>query len=427
MKKKRVCKHNRSFLSTFFSKPLLLLYLILLLPIFIWGAQQRQQLSSFSQNLNEENAPKFLPLADTGNCPSSSSNSYGTIDPLEKYPSGDPPPQQHPDLNIIGARGYSQASGEKYPLILGEAGDPKAPQIWKILDNIPEIISLYRIYSWDWSSNKKGPLMPVPDDPAASVKQIQMIGLRTNPGQVVKTPTAGYIIGGNYNAMVLFADSNNITLKYTREDNIGIRNGYAIQVEGVCVDPNLLQLYNQLNSSGRNDLPAVEGGKAIGTAKSSEIKVAVRDTGDFLDPRSKLDWWQGVNYPYTPPTDPPTPLPTNPPPTFPPTSAPTTPFFPTSTINPSASATPTIYITNPINPTSPATPITSPQLLPPTFSPLFPTGVTLAPSTMPPTFPPSLTPTSAPIIDIDKSLENIKFIWKKLLINIINFSKTILP
>jgi hypothetical protein len=128
------------------------------------------------------------------------------------------------------------------------------------------------------------------DNPVA---QVQMIGIQTNQGETIKVPTSGYNIGGGYNAMVLFADNNNITLKYTREDNIGIKNGYAIQVEGICVDPNLLNLYNQNNSSGRNELPAVEGGKPIGTANNKEIRVVIRDTGDFLDPRSKLDWWQG--------------------------------------------------------------------------------------------------------------------------------------
>jgi hypothetical protein len=28
-------------------------------------------------------------------------------------------------------------------------------------------------------------------------------------------------------------------------------------------------------------------------AVGSEIQVAVRDTGSFMDPRSRNDWWQG--------------------------------------------------------------------------------------------------------------------------------------
>lgn len=230
-------------------------------------------------------------------CPPSSGNNYGSIDPIERYPSGDPPPERHPDLNIAAIRGYVQATGQKSPIDLsnGEVGE-KTPQIWKITNTKPTIVSLYRIFSWVGNANtgKRGVPMPLEDDPAASVKQIQMIGIQTTKGESVKTPPVyGNPISPDYNAMVIFADDNNITLKYTREDNIGIRNGYAIQIEGLCVDPNLLQLYNQLDSSGRNDLPAVSNEQVIGTANSNEIRVVIRDTGDFLDPRSKLDWWQG--------------------------------------------------------------------------------------------------------------------------------------
>lgn len=220
-------------------------------------------------------------------CPQNSGNSYGSIDPLQKYPAGDPPPDQHADLNII-LRGYVPTIGEKNPLVLGEAGDPKAPQIWKIIDRRPTIVSLYKVFGWDWTTNKR--TTPQSDN---SVAQVQMIGIQTNQGENIKVPTSGYVIGGSYNAMVLYADNNNITLKYTREDNIGINNGYAIQIEGICVDANLLSLYNQLNSAGRNELPAVSGGSVIGKANNTEIRVVIRDTGDFLDPRSKLDWWQG--------------------------------------------------------------------------------------------------------------------------------------
>lgn len=374
---------------------------------------------SFGKNPDAKYVSPIRPLAETGGCSTASSNTYGTIDPIDKYPAHDPPPDQHPDLNITAIRGYVPAGGEKYPLVLGEAGDPKAPQIWKITDKIPEIVSLYKVNSWDWNTNRKGPPMPLPDDPAASVKPISMIGLRTTPGEVIKVPNSGYIIGGNYQVMVIFANNNNITVKYGREDNIGIKFGYAVQIEGTCVDPNLLNLYNQLNSAGRNDLPALTGGQVLGTANGNEIRVVIRDTGDFLDPRSKLDWWQGVDYPYTPPPNPPTIIPTKPLPSVPLTTpVPTaSPFVPSITTIPNVSAVPT----TPIIPTAPPQ---QPTLTNPSS---FPTLTIPAPTSIPPSSTPTLTPTPAPIIDLDKSVENIKFIWKKLLIHITNLSKSILP
>jgi hypothetical protein len=40
-------------------------------------------------------------------------------------------------------------------------------------------------------------------------------------------------------------------------------------------------------------LPALRPGQPIGRAPGSEIDAAIRDSGAFLDPRSRKDWWQG--------------------------------------------------------------------------------------------------------------------------------------
>ena len=58
-------------------------------------------------------------------------------------------------------------------------------------------------------------------------------------------------------------------------------------------DCNLLNLYYQMNRAGRSRLPALYVGQGVGRAITNEIDVAIRDTGAFLDPRSRLDWWQG--------------------------------------------------------------------------------------------------------------------------------------
>ncbi len=408
MKKKRVRHQKFPLFSILFHKPLLFIFLLILLPILVWGIQQTQQMISFGKN-----SAKKIQLSQSSSCPTTSGNSYGTIDPIDKYPSGDPPAELHPDLNITAIRGFVPSTGEKYPLVLGEGGDPKAPQIWRITDKIPEIVSLYRVNFWDWKTNTKGPPMPLPDDPAASVKQISMIGLATTPGETIRVPYSGYIIGGDYQVMVIFANENNITVKYGREDNIGIKFGYAIQIDGVCVDPNLLQLYRQLNAVGRNDLPAVEGGKAIGVAQGNEIRVVIRDTGDFLDPRSKLDWWQ-TDYPYTSPTNPPTVKPTSPPkPTTPPipTIVPSTPLLPSPTPLPQIQPSPT------------NTPVTIPSTPPSTII-IYVTPTLTVPTNTPTSIP---TPTVAPIIDFPKTINNARSTLTVIITSIKTFLLTILP
>ena len=90
---------------------------------------------------------------------------------------------------------------------------------------------------------------------------------------------------------MLYAESNRITLGYTREDSVA--NGDAVHLENVCVDPNLLALYQSSNATGRAFLPALREDEVLGTAGSGQVLVAVRDRGVFFDPRSRLDWRQG--------------------------------------------------------------------------------------------------------------------------------------
>ena len=40
-------------------------------------------------------------------------------------------------------------------------------------------------------------------------------------------------------------------------------------------------------------LPVLWPGQPLGRAPGSEIDAAIRDSGAFLDPRSRKDWWQG--------------------------------------------------------------------------------------------------------------------------------------
>lgn len=60
----------------------------------------------------------------------------------------------------------------------------------------------------------------------------------------------------------------------------------------VCVEENLLALYREMNAAGRHRLPALSGRQPFGRATGSQIRVAIRDNGSFLDPRSQKDWWK---------------------------------------------------------------------------------------------------------------------------------------
>jgi hypothetical protein len=147
----------------------------------------------------------------------------------------------------------------------------------------PVFSNVYRVNQWDWGRNARGG--PIGDF------EVTLAGLVAKPGETVHVPPSGYSIGQGYAVLVLYADTQRITLKYTGEDSVV--NGYAVHVEGVCVEPNLLALYERMNAAGRGQLPALRAGQALGRARENEIQVAVRDTGRFMDPRTRKDWWRG--------------------------------------------------------------------------------------------------------------------------------------
>ncbi len=46
-------------------------------------------------------------------------------------------------------------------------------------------------------------------------------------------------------------------------------------------------------AGGRKQLPVLKGRQPLGRALGGEIQAAIRDTGSWMDPRAKKDWWQG--------------------------------------------------------------------------------------------------------------------------------------
>jgi hypothetical protein len=207
---------------------------------------------------------------------------YGTLDPIEPA-TGDV--AQHPDMNLA-VRGYV-LTPTAYLGLVDYAGniDPDAPQLYTLFDDqrTPIFNAAYQVYRWDWNCNCRGGPITKWD--------VTLLGMETTPGELIHLPVAGYDVGGGYGALVLYAEPTRLTLKYTREDNVVA--GYTIHLENICVDENLLALYEQLNAAGRSSLPALFPGQPLGRAPGAEIDAATRDSGAFLDPRARKDWWQG--------------------------------------------------------------------------------------------------------------------------------------
>lgn len=205
---------------------------------------------------------------------------YGALPP--DPPPTDRPAAEHADLNLA-LRGYVATDAPLQLVDIAGQADPSAPQLGTLLANSrPKITSAHRVRDWDWGTNSRG--APIADPP------VTLIGLATAPGEIVRLPHSGYEIGSGYHALILYADRNRMTLKYTRDDNVV--HGYTIHMENICVEPTLLAAYGTLNAAGRAQLPALSEGVPLGRAMGAEVLIAIRDSGRFMDPRSRKDWWR---------------------------------------------------------------------------------------------------------------------------------------
>lgn len=221
--------------------------------------------------VNSDPACQPLPLA-----------SYGALSVLP--PPTDRPAEQHADLNLA-LRGYTPTGGYLGLVDYGGPTDPAAPQLSGLFaDNrTGQFVGVHRVYDWNWSCDCRG--APLSSPP------VTLAELATAPGETVHVPDSGYSIGSGYEVLVLYAAPDRITLKYTRNDNVV--HGFTLHLEDLCVDPPLLSLYESLNAAGRSQLPALRPGQAVGRAAGAAIGVAIRDSGSFMDPRSRKDWWRG--------------------------------------------------------------------------------------------------------------------------------------
>lgn len=226
----------------------------------------------------------FLPVVQSVEAacdvPEASYGSLPIVPPATDFPAAD-----HPDINALAVRGYEPTTAFLGLVDYGGGTDSRAPQLpWLFADQrVPTFSQAYLTYRWDWDCWCTNGLNMSWD--------ATLLGMGVERGETIHVPDSGYNIGGGNDVLVLYASPDSVTLKYTREDNVV--SGYTVHVEGVCVEPRLLGLYEGWNGSGREQLPALRGGDVIGRASGDEIRVAIRDNGSFLDPRSRKDWWQG--------------------------------------------------------------------------------------------------------------------------------------
>lgn len=237
-------------------------------------------------------------------CPDISANSYITI-AIQPYSSGglyykdNRLTDENADFRLS-ILGYTPTNAITNLVDYGGDTDVLAPRIYGVVKpkRVITITQSYERYDWIWDENAAPPYGTrggVNHEWAASVidlstQQDEPIYIPERPGGLFETG----IWEGDYKAMVLYAAEHEILITYTRNDRVD--HGYAMYLANLCVDPNLVQAYrDQLLEGRRNSgwLPALRNSDIVGTARGSTLTVAVRDTGSFLDPRSRKDWWQG--------------------------------------------------------------------------------------------------------------------------------------
>ena len=200
----------------------------------------------------------------------------------------DRPAAEHADVNLA-LRSYVTTTGSLTLLDIGGDTDVDAPQLAGLFSppRRPAFTNVYQVYDWNWGCVPTGCRGDPISNPA-----VTLLALAVTPGEPLFIPTRGpQIYAGGYKVLVLYAEETRITLTYTREDTAA--RGYVVHLEELQVDPALLALYRAKNAAGRQELPALHNNERFANASGSTLNVVIRDTGSFMDPRSRKDWWVG--------------------------------------------------------------------------------------------------------------------------------------
>lgn len=192
----------------------------------------------------------------------------------------------HPDINIK-LRGFEKTDGTMNVIDLGSLStdvDPKHPNIDTLFDDPLKhaIVGLYNVGVWEGKNT------------GIYTDWVHLVGFSVFPTDNIKVPTSGYDLGCGFEVMVLFADENSITIKYTLDDNMV--SGYGIHILGIKVREDIVAKYKAADLAGRKELPVLRAGEIMGQPAEAAIWVSVRDTGAFLDPRSCQDFWTNCSF-----------------------------------------------------------------------------------------------------------------------------------
>lgn len=219
------------------------------------------------------------------NCPVSSGESYMTLRVSSDYPRP-PSAGQSPEINML-LRGYEEIDEKKQLIDYGGDTDPiMPPSLGTIFPSVPSIVRTYKVHMWDGSGNR-----PSPD--LESNWPVNLIGLYTSPDMPLVGPKAGRSIGGGNVLMLIFATQTTATFVHGEGDNP--QDGYFLHIDNLCVDPNLLDAYKREDAAGRRSMPVIATGQIFGYGNGSDVRIAIRDSGDWMDPRARKDWWQGFD------------------------------------------------------------------------------------------------------------------------------------
>lgn len=237
-------------------------------------------------------------------CPDISANSYITI-AIQPFTSGglyykdNRLTDENADFRLS-ILGYTPTTAITDLVDYGGDIDPLAPRIYGVVKpkRVISVTQSYERYDWLWDENATPPYGTrggINHEWAASV--VDLDTQRDEPIYIPERPGGLFETGiwqGDYKAMVLYAAEHEILITYTRNDRVD--HGYALYLANLCVDPNLVRVYREQLLDGKRNtgwLPALRNSDVLGSARGSRLTIAVRDSGPFLDPRSRKDWWQG--------------------------------------------------------------------------------------------------------------------------------------
>ena len=246
--------------------------------------------------------PVVMTVATTtsAGCPITSTASYDLISFQGGAYKGNRLTDENADmrLSVLGYSTTPTATNASLTLVdYNGSADGNAPRVHGLFEpnRVPKFLKNYQRHDWNWNENA-----PPPYGSQDGVNQqypVTVIDMAATKGEGVYIPERNANNSGlGTQAMVLYADEDEMTLTYTDMDRPDV--GYVVYIANFCVDPQLVAAYRAQLRDGKRatgKLPAVRNNERIGITNNDAITVAIRDSGPFLDPRSRKDWWQGIS------------------------------------------------------------------------------------------------------------------------------------